>query len=92
MCMLKLERGVGLLYAYMCSNSRGGWLGSVDRSAIFQQAGIPTVNIGPSGFGLHEPVEWVDLDSVVDTAAILFHAANSFFSRKLCDKLSCSTL
>lgn len=68
-----------------------GW-GVWTDAAIFQQAGIPTVNIGPSGFGLHEPVEWVDLDSVVDTAAILFHAANSFFSRKLCDKLSCSPL
>ncbi|MBS0654437.1 MAG: ArgE/DapE family deacylase [Verrucomicrobia bacterium] len=47
-------------------------------AAIFQQAGIPTVNIGPIGFGLHEPVEWVDIDSVVQTASILFHAANSF--------------
>lgn len=58
-----------------------GW-GVWTDAAIFQQAGIPTVNIGPSGFGLHEPVEWVDLDSVVQTAAILFHAANAFFSRE----------
>lgn len=55
-----------------------GW-GVWTDAAIFQHAGIPTVNIGPSGFGLHEPVEWVDLDSVVQTARILFHAANSFF-------------
>lgn len=56
-----------------------GW-GVWTDAALFQQAGIPTVNIGPSGFGLHEPVEWVDLDSVVQTADILLHAANSFFS------------
>lgn len=48
-------------------------------AAIFQQQGIPTINIGPVGFGLHEPVEWVDLDSVVQTSAILFEAANTFF-------------
>ncbi len=54
-----------------------GW-GVWTDAAIFQQAGIPTVNLGPLGFGLHEPIEWVDLDSVVQTATILFHAANSF--------------
>lgn len=55
-----------------------GW-GVWTDAAIFQQAGIPTVNIGPTGFGLHEPVEWVDIDSVVQTAEILFNAANDFF-------------
>lgn len=54
-----------------------GW-GVWTDAAIFQRAGIPTVNIGPAGFGLHEPVEWVNLDSVVQTTAILFHAARSF--------------
>lgn len=48
-------------------------------AAIFQEAGIPTVNIGPIGFGLHEPIEWVEIDSVAQTAMILFHAAQSFF-------------
>lgn len=56
-----------------------GW-GVWTDAAIFQQAGIPTVNLGPLGFGLHEPIEWVDLDSVVQTATILFHAANAFYS------------
>lgn len=55
-----------------------GW-GVWTDAAIFQQAGIPTVNIGPTGFGLHEPVEWVNIDSVVQTAEILFNAANDFF-------------
>ncbi len=57
-----------------------GW-GVWTDAAIFQQAGIPTVNIGPIGFGLHEPVEWVDLDSVVKTTEILFEAAVSFFAQ-----------
>lgn len=56
-----------------------GW-GVWTDAAIFQQAGIQTVNIGPSGYGLHEPVEWVDLDSVVQTARVLFRAATSFFN------------
>lgn len=58
-----------------------GW-GFWTDAAIFQAAGIPTVNIGPIGFGLHEPVEWVDLDSVVKTAEILFQAANAFLAKK----------
>lgn len=58
--------------------SRIGW-GIWTDAAIFQQAGIPTVNIGPIGFGLHEPIESVDIDSVKQTADILFDAANLFF-------------
>lgn len=55
-----------------------GW-GVWTDAAFFQQAGIPTVNIGPIGFGLHEPVEWVDLDSVMQTAEILFKTTNYFY-------------
>lgn len=55
-----------------------GW-GVWTDAAVFQQAGIPTVNIGPSGFGLHEPVEWVDIDSVVMNAQILVEAAHEFW-------------
>jgi len=58
---------------------RVGW-GVWTDAALFQQAGIPTVNIGPIGFGLHEPVEWVDAVSVEQTAAILVHAATDFFA------------
>lgn len=47
-------------------------LGFWTDGAIFKDAGIPTVNIGPKGFGLHEPIEWVDLESVVQTADVLY--------------------
>lgn len=57
-----------------------GW-GVWTDAAVFQQAGIPTVNLGPSGFGLHEPVEWVDLDSVVLNAEILCEAARLFWEK-----------
>jgi acetylornithine deacetylase len=47
-------------------------------AAIFEEAGVPAVDFGPSGEGAHEAVEWVDLDSVVRTARVLFEAALRF--------------
>jgi len=47
-------------------------------AALFAQAGIPTVNYGPTGAGAHEAVEWVDLDSVVACAQVLVAAARRF--------------
>lgn len=47
-------------------------------AAIFAQAGVPTVNYGPSGEGAHADVEWVDLASVVDCARVLVRAAEKF--------------
>ena len=44
-------------------------------AAIFAEAGISAVDYGPSGAGAHEAVEWVDLDSVVTCARVLFAAA-----------------
>jgi acetylornithine deacetylase len=44
-------------------------------AAIFAQAGIPTVDYGPSGAGAHETVEWVSIGSVATTAASLAAAA-----------------
>ena len=44
-------------------------------AAIFAEAGIPTVNYGPTGAGAHEPVEWVDLSSVEICAKVLVNAA-----------------
>ena len=44
-------------------------------SAIFGEAGIETVIIGPKGGGIHEEVEWVDVDSVTDLAGILYRVA-----------------
>ena len=39
-------------------------------SAILGEAGIETVILGPKGGGIHEEVEWVDLDSVIQLAEI----------------------
>ena len=50
-------------------------------AAVFTEAGIPTVNIGPSGEGAHAAVEWVDVESVVTCARILAEAAQRFFLR-----------
>lgn len=47
-------------------------------SAIFGEAGIETVIFGPRGGGIHEEVEWVELDSVVDLAKILFITSQNY--------------
>ena len=47
-------------------------------AALLAGAGIDTVVIGPRGDGAHALEEWVDLDSVVDLAAILARAAADF--------------
>ncbi len=43
-------------------------------SAILGRANIPTVIIGPDGAGAHAAVEWVDLESVYQCAAVLAEA------------------
>ena len=47
-------------------------------AAIFGEAGIPTVNYGPSGEGAHEPVEWVDAESLVTCARVLAECAPTY--------------
>jgi len=47
-------------------------------AALTQQAGIPTVIIGPKGDGKHAVVEYVELDSVVTCARILLDTALRF--------------
>lgn len=49
-------------------------------AAIFDQAGIPTVNFGSAGAGAHEAVEWVDVDTVVQVANALVQTAREFFT------------
>ncbi len=49
-------------------------------AAIFDQAGVPTVNFGSTGAGAHEPVEWVDLDTVVQVAHALTHAGRDYLA------------
>lgn len=50
-------------------------------AAFFDAAGIPSVVIGPTGDGLHGAVEWVEFGSVVETAEILYKAAQEFCRR-----------
>ncbi|NBC26427.1 MAG: ArgE/DapE family deacylase [Bacteroidetes bacterium] len=47
-------------------------------SAIFGEAGIETVILGPAGGGIHEDVEWVELDSVHLLGEILYRTALDF--------------
>lgn len=52
----------------------GSWMDS----ALFSAAGMETVLYGPVGEGLHELVEWVDLDSVITCAEVLTETALLF--------------
>ena len=51
-------------------------------SAIFGEAGIETVILGPVGGGIHEDVEWVELDSVHRLTEILCRTAINFCGTK----------
>lgn len=44
-------------------------------SALLAEQGIETVVFGPTGTGAHAAVEWVDLESVYHTAAVLAETA-----------------
>jgi len=48
-------------------------------AAIFADAGMATVDYGPTGEGAHAAVEWVELASVVRCARVLDDAA-----RRIC--------
>jgi acetylornithine deacetylase len=47
-------------------------------AALLADAGMETVLIGPTGYGLHSAEEWVDLQSVVDLANILAETAVNY--------------
>lgn len=47
-------------------------------SAFFAAAGVPTVLLGPTGFGAHGAVEWVDLDSVHQCVEVYTAIAQAF--------------
>ncbi len=49
-------------------------------AALFAEAGIPTVDYGPTGAGAHAAVEWVELASVTTTARVLAEAARRFMA------------
>lgn len=46
---------------------------------LLQEAGIPTVLIGPRGEGLHSRDEWVEIASVRECAALLVRTAELFW-------------
>lgn len=47
-------------------------------AALLQAAGVKTVVFGPAGAGAHAAEEWVDLDSVFQTAEVLAEAAVAY--------------
>ena len=47
-------------------------------AALLSDAGIDTLILGPVGGGMHSAVEWVDLASVVDLAAVLAETARRY--------------
>jgi len=49
-------------------------------AALLQEAGVETVVCGATGAGAHADVEWVDLNSVIQLAAILAEAAVTYCS------------
>jgi acetylornithine deacetylase len=49
-------------------------------AALLQAAGIETVVFGPAGGGAHASVEWVEMESVAQVAAILGEAAVEYCS------------
>ena len=44
-------------------------------AALIADAGMETVILGPTGYGLHSTEEWVDMDSVVNLAYVLAETA-----------------
>ena len=46
-----------------------------DAFLLQREWGIPTLLFGPCGGGAHNPDEYVDVDSVLDTAEVLLAAA-----------------
>ncbi len=51
-------------------------------AALFGEAGIETVIIGPKGGGIHQQKEWVDLSSVHDLSAVLLQTTLDFCNQR----------
>ncbi len=50
-------------------------------SALFGANGTETIILGPTGDGIHSPVEWVDIQSVEDLSHILLNTMISYCKR-----------
>ena len=51
-------------------------------AALFAEAGMETVLIGPTGYGLHSAEEWVDIQSTIDLAYVLAETAIKYCQYK----------
>ena len=47
-------------------------------AALFADAGMETVLLGPKGYGLHSAEEWVEMESVLDLAHVLVETAITY--------------
>ncbi|HXR11769.1 MAG TPA: M20/M25/M40 family metallo-hydrolase, partial [Gaiellaceae bacterium] len=47
-------------------------------AALFAAAGVPSVVFGPGGGGLHELVEWADLDQLERAVAVFAELVDEF--------------
>ncbi|MGE0590072.1 MAG: ArgE/DapE family deacylase [Cyclobacteriaceae bacterium] len=68
------------LQRQMPTNSANDFIGHTwwEDSGLFGEAGIETVIIGPRGGGIHQAIEWVELDSVVELSRILYNTTLNF--------------
>ncbi|MGE0441726.1 MAG: M20 family metallopeptidase [Gemmatimonadales bacterium] len=57
----------------------GGLLGITDANIYQAEGGIPTLIFGPAGRGLHERNEYVEIDSLAPTAAIMVDTVAGFW-------------
>ena len=70
-----LERAGSGVEAFRPGFIGHGWW---EDSAILGAAGIPSVVMGAAGGGIHQDVEWADLDSVAGLAELLYRTARQF--------------
>jgi acetylornithine deacetylase len=52
-----------------------------EESALISEKGIDTVVFGPKGHGLHSAVEWVDIQSVITMADILYRTVTHYCTK-----------
>jgi acetylornithine deacetylase len=58
--------------------ARGVGVNAWGDAALFQEAGIPTLELGANGGNLHAPLEWVSLPDMVKLVEILINTARDY--------------